>query len=244
MILKRTITIVLAIFMSNIAISQLKGGRVIYQASTDTRMAIKKLNKNESIPENYKKKILYDLEKAEDIQFNLDFNENESLFYYSGIFALENEGNRGSGHTGLIAGAGNTYYTNLDTKKIFKQNRHFNKLLIIQEPSVWNMIQETKTIGEYICFKATTTIKVEGRNGVMYRSIVAWYTPQIPVPYGIQGFTNLPGLTLELKINNNITFKALKIELNPKEKVEIEKPNGKKITSEEYNDMLKGVRAR
>ena len=223
--------------------SQVKGGRVIYQASTDTSKSIEKLNKNESIPKEFKNKMLYDLRNTKDIEFLLEFNINESIFYYAEKDDLENEGNRNN-HTGMSAGANDMYYINLESKQVLMQSRYFNKLLIVQEPSVWEMTQETKKIGTYTCFKATTTLKVEGRNGIMYRSIVAWYTPQIPVSFGVQSFTGLPGLTLELKINNKTTYKAIKIELNPKEKVVIIQPKGKKISSQEFNDMLKGTLSR
>ena len=235
----RLIILIVALCVTSITFSQVKEGRVIYRASTNNKKFIEKLNENKTIDKNIKKSILYNLENAKDIQFNLDFNDHESLFYHLEKKALENEGERRGGHTGIIAGAKNIYYTNLDNKEIFKQNEYFNKLLVLQEPTVWNMTQESKTIGEYICFKAETTIKVDTRNGIITKSIIAWYTPQIPVSFGVQSFSGLSGLTLELKIDDTLTFKAIKIELNPTQKLEIERPKGKKVSSEEYNNMIK-----
>jgi GLPGLI family protein len=55
----------------------------------------------------------------------------------------------------------------------------------------WQIGNEQKQIANYTCYKATTTFK--GRN---YQ---AWFTPEIPVPYGPYKFSGLPGLILEIR---------------------------------------------
>ena len=70
--------------------------------------------------------------------------------------------------------------------------------------------------------------------------IVAWYTLQIPLRHGPAEYWGLPGLILEVSAGNT-TMLCSQIELNPKEKVEIEAPDkGKTITKIEYQSTLKG----
>jgi GLPGLI family protein len=71
--------------------------------------------------------------------------------------------------------------------------------------------------------------------------ILAWYCPKIPIPFGPKGYSNLPGLILELKIGP-IIYLATKIKLNQKEKMKVRKPTkGKILSEEEFDKMLKGL---
>ena len=91
------------------------------------------------------------------------------------------------------------------------------------------MTQESKIINGYKSYKATRS------NG----KVIAWYTPAIPINYGPKGEYGLPGLILELEIGK-IIFKATKIILNPKEKVNVQEPKGgKRVSYEEYNKIMK-----
>lgn len=53
----------------------------------------------------------------------------------------------------------------------------------------WNLQNETKTIGKFTCHKATSQFRG--------RTYIAWYTPEIPLPYGPWKLQGLPGLILE-----------------------------------------------
>jgi len=69
-------------------------------------------------------------------------------------------------------------------------------------------------------------------------TIIAWYTPMIPVGHGPDDFGGLPGMILEVSTRNT-TILCSKIVLNPKEEIIIEKPaNGKKVTREEYSEIV------
>ena len=95
----------------------------------------------------------------------------------------------------------------------------------------WTLTNETKKIENYTCFKATI-IQKNLETGVEFIR-EAWYTTEIPVPYGPVGFGGLPGLILELKTGKAI-FTAKKIVLNPKKgikpypKANMENPIGRK----------------
>ncbi|WP_414845338.1 GLPGLI family protein [Chryseobacterium sp. IT-36CA2] len=65
-------------------------------------------------------------------------------------------------------------------------------LLMYQEPVIknWKLVNETKEINTIHCKKAEVTFK--GRNWI------AWYTPEIPLPYGPYKFSGLPGLIVKI----------------------------------------------
>ncbi|WP_326982115.1 GLPGLI family protein [Chryseobacterium sp. MYb264] len=65
-------------------------------------------------------------------------------------------------------------------------------LLTYKEPIIkdWKLLNETKIINTIKCKKAEITFK--GRNWV------AWYSPEIPFPYGPYKFSGLPGLIIKI----------------------------------------------
>ncbi|WP_338407426.1 GLPGLI family protein [uncultured Flavobacterium sp.] len=69
-------------------------------------------------------------------------------------------------------------------------------------------------------------------------SVTAWYTPEIPVNQGPEGYWGLPGLILEVNDGKTIIL-CSKIILNPKDKVNIkESSNGKVISQKEYDETI------
>ena len=68
--------------------------------------------------------------------------------------------------------------------------------------------------------------------------IEAWYTPMIPVSQGPDDYWGLPGLILEISVNNT-TLLCSKIVMNPEEKIDIEAPDkGKEVTKKEYQEII------
>ena len=69
-------------------------------------------------------------------------------------------------------------------------------------------------------------------------TITAWYTPEIPVSQGPEGYWGLPGLILEIN-DGKTTILCSKIVLNPKDRVEIKAPTtGKEISQKEYDETV------
>lgn len=69
----------------------------------------------------------------------------------------------------------------------------------------WNITSETKNIAGYECIKAIT--KFRGREWT------AWFTPEIPLPYGPWKLHGLPGLIIETyNEDKRYTIRAEKIE--------------------------------
>jgi len=69
-------------------------------------------------------------------------------------------------------------------------------------------------------------------------TITAWYTPEIPVNQGPEGYWGLPGLILEVN-DGKTTILCSKVVLNSKDKVEIKAAtNGKLISQKEYDETV------
>ena len=105
----------------------------------------------------------------------------------------------------------------------------------------WTLHNETKEIDGYTCYKAT-------QHHVQYYTeieftIEAWYTPEIPVPYGPTGFGGLPGLILQLE-RSHVIFVADKVTLNPKGGIKLikEVEPGRVITDEEKGILMRRAR--
>ena len=116
------------------------------------------------------------------------------------------------------------------------------------EVAEWELSDETKKIGNYTAQKATysriidsqrfSTGMTEMENVKDTIQVVAWFTPDIPVPHGPENFFGLPGLILEVQSSGR-TLICEKIELNPSaEPVAIVRPKrGKEVTREEFRAM-------
>ncbi len=67
------------------------------------------------------------------------------------------------------------------------------------------------------------------------QTITAWYTPEIPVSQGPEGYWGLPGLILEVNDGKTVIL-CSKIVLNPKEKVVIKPASKGKVISQKLFD--------
>ena len=135
-------------------------------------------------------------------------------------------------------------YTNIKTeKRILVKNisdQVFNISLPYNQYN-WVITKETKKIGAYTCYKATSSKEMFNSitNKTKMKSIIAWFTPEIAVPFGPNGIDGLPGLILETTFNNNVTFYATEIQLNDTKENTIMLPSeGKEITEEEYLKLV------
>jgi GLPGLI family protein len=100
----------------------------------------------------------------------------------------------------------------------------------------WKILNDIKDVAGHICMKAMI------QDTVKKQKIVAWFAQDIPVNAGPERLYGLPGLILELDINDGaMTIEATKIE-NKKLTTELDLPKkqkGKKINDLAYQDMLR-----
>jgi GLPGLI family protein len=100
----------------------------------------------------------------------------------------------------------------------------------------WKIQNDLKDISGHICMKAVTEDTVKGQK------IVAWFAQDMPLSGGPERYCGLPGLILELDVNDGamlisadlIEAKKLTTELDLPKKLK-----GKKITETEYQTIIK-----
>ena len=203
-------------------------------------------------------RMMESLKKQFEKTFNLTFNKEESV--YKEEEALSPPQPAGMQLVVINTNGADILYKNIKEDRFSNQNDVFGKIFLIKDKlnkTDWKLESESKNIGEYTCFKATTTREREKSVGgirinrhkdldaeeekapVMETiTITAWYTPQIPVSIGPGNYHGLPGLILEVN-DGSETVICSKIVLNPNDKVDISEPNkGKVVTQAEFDEIM------
>ncbi|EGV42998.1 GLPGLI family protein [Bizionia argentinensis JUB59] len=187
--------------------------------------------KYENDPNNYILKINKELIKvASGFQYILEFNGTTSKFEINKGLAIGEKDRHYNMAIGLT-GRG-TYFTNLKTNKQLQLKEGYgDKTYIESNLNIdWTLTKETKKIGDFICYKATSYKELPSSKVL----VTVWYAPQIPIAFGPKEYVgNLPGLVLEYE-DNVVHFTASKIVLNPKKAITINWPEGKTISKEDY----------
>ncbi len=169
----------------------------------------------------------------------LSYNGQKSFFKLNKSIPLNNYY---YGISKVIAEVYTGWYQDLELKEAI-----FNKdilgdtyQVILKRLQGWEITEETKEIEGYTCYKAVRKELNETSRAKKdsYLTFVAWFTPEISVPYGPVGNGGLPGLILRLERPNLVAFTATKITLNKKEyKMPLPK-KGKKITMKERSKLM------
>ena len=214
--------------------------------------------------EAQKKQIADRLKNRLEKTYILNFNREES------VFDEEEKLDAMSGATdswGSNFSAGESY-RNIKNKELVQSQEFYGKKFLVKDKPIaleWKMGTESKQIGQYTCFKATSVIPTSEltwysfswgdlrRNRqntadtqseesnepeIQLTQIEAWFTPQIPVGHGPGEYWGLPGLILEVSAGNTIIL-CSKIVMNPDEKIKIEAPDkGKIITKTDYQATI------
>jgi GLPGLI family protein len=202
------------------------------------------------------------LKSASEKQYVLTFNKTECLY------EEEQKLNKPSGSSGgmsimvKLETAGKKYM-NVKDKKSIIEDEIFGKEFLIEEPlekPEWKLINETKKIGDYTCYKAELVIPVSDKLKAEYEEflkkeekkpalfkmekpedlvVTAWYTPEVPVSFGPDNYWGLPGLILEVNDGLSVIL-CSKVVVNSKEKLKIKQPStGEKISQMKFDKIKK-----
>lgn len=227
--------------------AQTKEGKVVYERTIQmTNMRFGGAN----LPPD----IAAQMPKSRTEQYELLFTQQHSLYQF-----LPNASDDGGNNTfsggGVVmqfrGGQNDVTYVDFAKSTRVDQRDVMDKNFVVTDTLAklqWKLSDETKTILNFTARKATaTTVNQRPRmtmeNGEMKREmvsdtakVVAWYTTDVPVPAGPNYAGQLPGLILELDVNNGQSLTKA-IEFSPKvDAKKIKEPSdGKKMTAAEFS---------
>lgn len=264
--MKNNLLKIIAVFMLLITASigaQEFQGKATYQTKTTLDIDLA----NSGIPADRIKMIKERMKSRLERTYELTFNKTASIYKQEAKLDQNTTGRGGMRFMMIGGGASGDHYKNTQTKTSAKENEFSGKNFLIKDSLVsydWKMEQETKMIGEHLCFKATTVVErpmrremrfgrpnnseeeraaqekrdKERENTVELITVTAWYTLDIPVSHGPGNYWGLPGLILEIS-DDNTKILCTKIVMNPKEKAELKEPTkGKVVTQKEYDKII------
>lgn len=164
---------------------------------------------------------LYDAIQSHPVEFEFTFDHTKSLYKVIDKAGSDNLSKR---IAQTYFGANYVYYTDLKAGESICQSDFVGDFFLYpQDEIAWTITKESKKIGNYTCFKATS-LKTETNNqGEYTKEVIAWYTPQISTRFGPFGYHGLPGLIIELQEGERV-WVANSIVLNKASKKQIEKP--------------------
>ncbi|MCB0684124.1 MAG: GLPGLI family protein, partial [Saprospiraceae bacterium] len=134
----------------------------------------------------------------------------------------------------VIARPDNRMYKDLAEGRKTEQREFFGRKFLIQDELdafSWKLTGEQKTLLEYPCFRAVHEEED--------RVVEAWFTPQIPVSTGPGIYGQLPGMVLEVSVNDGQRkIQATKVTFTEVSADQLEKPKkGKEVTQEEFDQI-------
>ena len=257
--LTHCLALTLALLTTSIVNAQEFQGKAYYFSKTPMNLGTWGARMSEEQKKEVGERLKNRLEKTYVLTFNKEesvYKEDEKLDAISG--ATDSWGSNF---------APGPQYKNVKTNTFAQNQDFYGKQFLVKEDLQklnWKIGTETKQIGNYTCFKATcirtdfdvswydfSWDKLRKANAEKENSnlntettpedmvnIEAWYTPMIPVNQGPGDYWGLPGLILEISVNNT-TLLCFKIVMNPEEKTKIEAPSkGKLVTKEEYKSII------
>lgn len=173
-------------------------------------------------------------------RFQLLFTPQASL--YKPIEEEEDEADmhEGGGMRIRITAGTDEIYRDLTNRRRIEKREFMGQEYLIDDTlktAPWKLSAERKTVMGFDCMKAVWS------DTTNRREITVWFAPTIPVASGPDIYTSLPGMVLEVDINNGETvIRAQTADWKqPSEKV-LKAPkapkDGKTLTAEQYRSMV------
>ncbi len=232
--------------------------KYIYKSEKKLTDEVDKIREDKELDEALK----IAMKKSSEKTFTLLFNKHEAVYEENEELEKPSAPSGGFSVSISMTGGGKKYM-NTKEKISLEEDEVFEKEFLIEEPLVqpdWKLINESKKIGEYSCFKAELIVPVtdvqkqnyqdflkrEEKKPALFKMeepkdkvITAWYTPEIPMSFGPDNYWGLPGLILEINEENMIIL-CSKVVLNTKSKLNVKRPKkGDKVSQKEFDAIQK-----
>lgn len=203
------------------------------------------------------------MKSASEKQYTLSFSKAECLYEEVEQLQKPDAAANGGFSVSVSFPGGGKKYLNLKENNSITEDEIFGKEFLIVEPlekPQWKLVNETKKIGEYTCYKAELLIEATDKQKEEYKeflkkeevkpslfkmeepkdkTVTAWYTPEIPVSFGPNNHWGLPGLILEIN-EDELIILCSKVTLSNKGKAAIKVPNaGEKVSQKKFDEIQK-----
>jgi len=254
----------LLLFITSLSFSQEFQGKAYYFSKSifNDKIKLEDTGVKKDIDPAMEKAFQEALKKASEKNYLLTFNKSECIFEEEQQLEKPKSAAGEMSISVSISSSEEKKYINAKDKTSTIEDEIFGKEFLIVDPIEkpnWELVDESKKIGDYTCFKAKLLIPVSEKQKKEYeeflkkeeiksslfkmqepkdKTITAWYTPEVPVSFGPNNYWGLPGLILEIS-EPELIILCSKLVLNTKGST-IKVPNkGKKVSQKEFDAIQK-----
>jgi GLPGLI family protein len=160
----KLIHIIIIILCSFTCFSQIRNGKIEYRANIEM---LEGLKEGGAFKRQYSKAV----ENAKFLSFNLVFDGQSSVFTLNKGLAV---GEVDIEIAAVASGYKGEIYQTKDLS-LSEIDKAIGKYLLKNEVYKWNLLNETKEIEGFICYKATSEKTVVNSVGVFKFPVIAWY---------------------------------------------------------------------
>lgn len=251
--MKRVFFLLIAIVSFSLSQAQVKEGTIYYD---------QKVNMHKTIQDEQMKAMMPEFRTA---KFILQFSDSVSVYKTVPEDEAPDPFAGGGGRMVIrMGGGGGDLYKNFSQSKSIQTSELGGKNFLIvdsirQQP--WKLGTETKQILGYTCHKATrkvmqpnraimrmsmgaggtTTTDTANKGAIQGKEVevVAWYADEIVSPVGPENYGQLPGVILQLDVDNGTqVYTATEVKKTVDQKELKEPKKGKVVTRQEYAKMM------
>lgn len=256
--------ILLLLFVTTFSFAQEFQGKAYYFSKTilNGKLQVEDPGVKEGMDPVMEKAFQEALKKASEKNYLLTFNKSECIYEQEQQLEKPKSVAGEMSISVSFSSSEGKKYINAKDKTSSIEDEILGKEFLIVEPIEkpnWELVDESKKIGDYTCFKAKLLIPVSEKQKKEYeeflkkeeiksslfkmeepkdKTITAWYTPEIPVSFGPNNYWGLPGLILEIN-EPELIILCSKVALNTKGAT-IKVPNkGQKVSQKEFDAIQK-----
>lgn len=245
------------VVMTTTVSAQMKEGKISYE---------RKMNMHRNIPDPQMKSMIPEFRTD---KFELLFNESASLFRSvvddEAPDPFANAGGAGGPRVMNFRMPTTTTYTDIAKQTQYEERAFFEKEFLIVDSLKqykWKLSEETKTIAKQLCKKATTMISAPqmsvrmnvrmNRGGETNADtaaskpmkpketeLVVWYAENIPVSVGPDNYSGLPGVIMEIDLDNGAAVTtAVEVSTKYPKKELVQPTKGEKMTRAQFQEQM------